>query len=373
MSGEVTWLAKSPWRETYRREHALAQGLAAAGRETTFVEHPTHLRGAVRERSVGRWCLDAVAPARTARTIAPNLRVLHRSVLAPGHVHGAAEALNTAMSQRLVSAISPADAVVAQMPWDWRRMRRLEAARRVFDVADDWSATFPSQRDRLLRHFDRIAVEADVVVVATPSMTRHFAGAHVAVVPNATDEELVHAPRAVARRERSMAYVGSLSARTDLVLLSEVLARLEDWTLDLYGPCLYRGQDGSASAAFERFLARHGERVVWHGPVSRERLAGVLDAASVGISPNVPALAAGQDAMKVYDYAARGLPVVATSREAGTPVPPHLRVETAPRAFADAVAEADLLAKADRAAQQAWAADHTWRKRLAEWRAATGV
>jgi hypothetical protein len=92
----------------------------------------------------------------------------------------------------------------------------------------------------------------------------------------------------------------------------------------------------------------------------------VLDRARVLIAPHRVRFAAGQDSMRLYDYAARGRPIVCTPGALGSP--DHiagaavLEAET-PAEFALAVARA-----ADEPAQagehrRAWLAGNSWASR----------
>ena len=72
--------------------------------------------------------------------------------------------------------------------------------------------------------------------------------------------------------------------------------------------------------------------------------------------------------MKLYDYAARGRPIVVTRRSA-TPVATAVgvRVATTPEQLAAAVL--DAVGEPERAAsvRRAWAADQSWTTRWAAW------
>ena len=54
-------------------------------------------------------------------------------------------------------------------------------------------------------------------------------------------------------------------------------------------------------------MSRSGGRIRYEGFLPRDRLAGVLDAATVAILPDDPTRSLGQSSMKTYDFSARGL------------------------------------------------------------------
>ena len=70
-----------------------------------------------------------------------------------------------------------------------------------------------------------------------------------------------------------MVYAGTLSERFDAPFVSAVLDHLGSWTLELYGECRYAGRGSGPDGELRRLLNEHYGRVIWHGPVGRERLA----------------------------------------------------------------------------------------------------
>ncbi|PZA22879.1 hypothetical protein DMO24_02770 [Modestobacter versicolor] len=127
-----------------------------------------------------------------------------------------------------------------------------------------------------------------------------------------------------------------------------------------------------AQAARERFLALEqdlGGRFRHAGLLPRERLADVLDAATVALVPDVASIALGQSSMKTYDYCARGVPVVATAGhlEHSSDAPPHATVVRGAAEMAAA-----MVAAADEPVGHAkeridWAAERTWDRRTDAW------
>jgi hypothetical protein len=164
-------------------------------------------------------------------------------------------------------------------------------------------------------------------------------------------------------------YVGSIAERFDVDLVRAVLTALPDWTLAVHGQLVF---PLSAAAARDRFLAlqqEFGGRFSYRGLLSRDRLADVLDSATVGLIPDVASRALGQSSMKVYDYCARGLPVVATAGhlEHSSDVPPHTSVVRGAAEMAEA-----MVAAADEPVGHAkeridWATARTWDRRTDRW------
>jgi glycosyltransferase involved in cell wall biosynthesis len=105
------------------------------------------------------------------------------------------------------------------------------------------------------------------------------------------------------------------------------------------------------------------------GPVSRERLPAVLDRADVLLLPNRADQGRGQDSMKVYDYAARGRPIVATygARDGISELPPHLRLGADADELSALVLDALDERPQDAEERRMWAARQTWGSRWADW------
>src|SRR5262249_10140389 len=146
----------------------------------------------------------------------------------------------------------------------------------------------------------------------------------------------------------------------DARLLDVTLGRSPGTRIDLYGPCTYAGRGSDPSPQLAELLGRLGDRLAWHGPVSRDRVPGIIDAADAGLPPLRAELARG-DIMKVYDYAGRGRPIVATrgvvDAELG-PVPGLLEADD-PDGFAAAVERALADGGAPERAR-AWAEQNAW-------------
>jgi glycosyltransferase involved in cell wall biosynthesis len=357
-------LAKSRWRPTIRREHALALTATGAGHAVSFVEAPRDVRS-VADGGVRRW---ATALARPRIGTLDGVTVAARSTVVPGHRHRVAARVDNGLLRHSALAVAAGGpVVVCQVPWDWPATAGI-GSRRVFDCSDDWTALLPPARTRHLRGLlARIAAEADAVVVVSPELAGLFTGRHVVTVPNGVEASLVAATPASPPSDRRLVHVGTFSERFDVDLVDALLTALPAWHLDLYGPCRYAGLGDRPAPALTDLLARHSRQARWHGPIPRSGLAAAIDRADVVVIPNLRERSCGQSSMKLVDAAARGRPVVASAGvwPAGGDAPPPAYVEaTTVAEWVDAVTATP---PADAVAQVGWAAERTWARRWPAW------
>ena len=95
-------------------------------------------------------------------------------------------------------------------------------------------------------------------------------------------------------------------------------------------------------------------------------------AAAVALALNRPELSEGQDSMKLYDYAARGRPIVTTPFSPGlqTEGPPHKQVAEGARAMADAILACIDEPESWAEDRRRWAEQQRWLSRWPVWSAA---
>jgi glycosyltransferase involved in cell wall biosynthesis len=346
----------------------IARHLVDRGLPVRFVQAPADVRRL--RTDPGNWWQHL----RRARfqTVAPGIRVTERSTWQPGLRNGLAERVDAGLLGAFLrrSDWDPALSVF-MLPWEWRAARAL-GGRVVFDCTDDWARLLPQARG-LRGQLRRIADEADEIVVVNPVLADLFPGRTPVVVPNGTDETLLTAPRTAERRERSAVYVGSIAERFDVDLVRAVLAALPDWTLTVYGQLVFPLRAQAARARFLALEQETGGRFRYAGLLPRERLADVLDAATVALVPDVASRALGQSSMKTYDYCARGVPVVATAGhlEHSADAPPHTYVVGGAAEMAAAMVAAAEEPVGHAKERMDWAAERTWDRRTTAWLDAT--
>jgi hypothetical protein len=259
--------------------------------------------------------------------------------------------------------------LVATLPWQWVAIGGIDGHRRVLDVADDWAALIPGAERRVRALYARAQQEADAIVVASERLGELFGDRPVSVVRNGTDEQLLAAPLTPPPGAKRLVYVGTLSERFDAPLVGRLLDQLAGWTLELYGACAYAGKQRAPGDELAELLARVDGRARWHGPVARAALGAVLDRADVLLLPNRQLHSRGQDSMKVYDYAARGRPILATeaAAEGSAGLPPHTYLASDALELAHAAQDAVEEPPGWAQARSAWAAGHSWASRWPAW------
>jgi glycosyltransferase involved in cell wall biosynthesis len=221
----------------------------------------------------------------------------------------------------------------------------------------------------------RFAARADLVLASAPALAERMRGlsGNVLDAPNVADTDLfsralepsppapLDAQMAALVRPRIVFTGAIVAAKLDFALLAELARSRPSWSFALVGPI----GPGEPHADVSMLSAEPNIHLL--GARAYAQLPDVLRAADAGLIPYARnALTDSIFPMKVYEYLAAGLPVIAT------PLPALERVQGIAMA-ADAQGLARLLddALADdsaerRAARSRAAASHSWERRLQE-------
>lgn len=216
---------------------------------------------------------------------------------------------------------------------------------------------------------ERVLAQAGVPAVASsPVVMDHLRSQgfrNVRLWPNVADVDLFERVPLVEPIPGKVVFVGNLTpTKVDFTLLDELRRRVPGIEIHLIGPLNEGG--GTETESMKRLLA--SSQTVLHGTCSLAEVAKRLADAAVGLIPYVAnAYTAGVFPMKVYEYLAAGVPVVATDL-------PSLRgvvgvdLRDHPEDFVRRVTELSVapLSIAERLKLRRLAQDHSWHGRLEE-------
>ncbi|HXD54914.1 MAG TPA: glycosyltransferase [Solirubrobacteraceae bacterium] len=372
---DIVCVGFADWEtDLWTNQHHLMARLAA-GNRVLFVES----LGLRRPQLAGR---DLRRIARRLRTgLQPPRRrdgvnVLSPLVL-PLHGNAAADALNARLLPALVARAARRLGMERPILWSYVPQAEvlldaLEPSLVVYHCVDDISAHERIDTAGFRAAEARFAARADLVLASAPELVRRMRelSTNVLAAPNVADTALfaralqdgpVDAALSELPRPR-IVFTGAISAiKLDLALLADLARLRRDWSIALVGPVGLGDPHTDVGA-----LARE-PNVHMLGKRPYEQLLDVLRGADAGLIPYVRSeLTASIFPMKVYEYLAAGLPVVAT------PLPALEGVEGVAIA-ADAAGFAARLQQElegdgpqRRAERSAAAAAHSWDERLRE-------
>jgi glycosyltransferase involved in cell wall biosynthesis len=360
--------------ELWTNQHHLMSRLARDNR-VLFVESL-----GLRQPQLARRDLARIA-RRLRRGLAPpreadGLHVLS-PLVAPLHRYALARALNrrllSALVRRAVRRLGlRAPILWAYVPQAEVLIEALEPALVVYHCVDDIAVQPGIDAASFRAAEGRFAARADLVLASAPSLARRMRtlSENVIEAPNVADTEsfaraLEPGPldsAVAALAQPRIVFTGAVVAsKLDLPLLLALARARPEWSFALVGPVGPGDPRTDVSAlATEPNIHLLGAR-------SYAELPDVLRAADAGIIPYARnELTESIFPMKVYEYLAAGLPVVATPLPALAGI---AEVQSAP----DATAIAELLEEAlahdtpkRRAERSRLAASHSWERRLEE-------
>ena len=244
-----------------------------------------------------------------------------------------------ALRHRLPPPVGPRLVMCAHPVWA-PVMLRVPSDRHGFDAFDDWRSYARAARLRprivsgyaALTRFDTVTTNTAVM----QTRLREDFGVSASVVPNGVDLAAHVSPGdfPVALPEPPFAvYVGVIEERVDLDLLLAASEALH--------PTVPVVVAGPADASAQERL--RSSKAVWLGPIDSAFVPGLLARASVGLLPHrVNAFTASMDPMKLLEYLAAGLRVVATPVALPTESQ-RITVAESPAEFAEAVSRGSRL------------------------------
>ncbi len=371
--------------ELWTNQHHLMSRLARDNR-VLFVESLGLRRPQLAGRDlarIGRRLRRGLAPPRAA----DGLHVLSPLVL-PLHRHAAIRALNRrllrAQVRRGARKLGMGRPILwAYVPQAEALIETLDPELVVYHCVDDIAAQEGVDTASFRAAERRFAARADLVLASAPALAERMRGlsGNVLDAPNVADTALFARalgpspadpsdrsptaqpdPAVAALPRPRIVFTGAIVAKKLDVPLLVALARARPaWSFALVGP-VGAGDPGTDVSAL-----RDEPNIHLLGTRSYEQLPGVLRGADAGLIPYARnALTESIFPMKVYEYLAAGLPVVATPLPALADV---AEVLTAPDAEGLARLLEEALASdspARRAERSRAAAAHSWERRLEE-------
>lgn len=372
---DIVCVGFADWEtDLWTNQHHLMARLAA-GNRVLFVES----LGLRRPQLAGR---DLRRIARRLRTgLRPPRRrdgvdVLSPLVL-PLHGNSAADALNARLLPALVARAARRLGMERPILWSYVPQAEvlldaLDPSLVVYHCVDDISAHERIDTTGFRAAEARFAARADLVLASAPELIRRMRelSTNVLAAPNVADTALfARALRdgpvdtALSKLPRPrIVFTGAISAiKLDLGLLLELARLRRDWSIALVGPVGLGDPHTDVGA-----LARE-PNVHMLGKRPYEQLPDVLRGADAGLIPYVRSeLTASIFPMKVYEYLAAGLPVVATPLPALEGVE-GVAIATDAAGFAARLQqELESNGPQRRAERSAAAAAHSWDERLRE-------
>jgi glycosyltransferase involved in cell wall biosynthesis len=327
-------------------------------------------------RRIGRRLARGLAPPRTR----DGVHVLSPLVV-PLHGSAAARAVNRRVLPALVGRA--ARHLGFREPLLWAYVPQAEAlldalapAQVVYHCVDDIAAQKGVDAAGFRAAEERFARRADLVLASAPALAERMRtlSDRVLYAPNVADtarfatalEEGPVDPTLATLPEPRIVFTGAVTAtKLDVALLSELARARPDWSFPLVGPV------GLGDPATDVSPLAALPNVYLLGPRPYDELPAVLRGAAAAIIPYaINELTASVFPMKVYEYLAAGLSVVAT------PLPALAGVGEV-EIGADAAAMAAALGRAiaadspaARGERSRAAAGHSWEARIAEIEAA---
>jgi len=379
---DIVCVGFADWRtELWTNQHHLMSRLARTNR-VLFVESLGLRRPTLSGRDVGRM-LRRLRTGLGPTRFLDGVNVLSPLVL-PAHSATAVRRLNAWLLRRRVAAVARGLGLRSPVLWAYVPQAEvlvdvLAPSLVVYHVVDDIAAHGRIDAAAFAEAERRLLARADLVLASSPALVARLEelGASPMYLPNVADTELfaqaladgpVDAALAPLPRPRAV-FVGAVSAvKLDVALLSRLARLRPGWSFALVGPVGLGdpGTDVSELAALPN--------VHLLGPRRPDELPAVFRGSDVALIPYAEnRLTASIFPMKVYEYLAAGLPVLATHLPSLADVPDVVLADDAEAAAAalDALAADD--APGRRRERSERAAPHNWDARLDELRAAVAA
>ena len=320
---DVVCVGFNDWdNDVWTNQHHLMSRLAARGNRVLFIESLGLRRpdlGSGRDlRRIARRLRRGLAPPRQA----DGVTVLSPLVL-PVHSSAAVRALNGHLLRGAVRLAARRMRLRAPVLWGYVPQAEvlvdaLAPELVIYHCVDDIAAQEGIDADSFAAAERRFAGRADLVIASSPLLAERMRAisSRVLYAPNVADTDAFATaleagpvdPEVAALPEPRAVFVGAIAAKKlDLDLLAALADARPGWTFALIGPVGLGDPDTDVAA----LAARANVHLLGARP--QARLPEVLRGAAVGLIPyRRSRLTESIFPMKVYEYLAAGLPVVAS-------------------------------------------------------------
>lgn len=197
----------------------------------------------------------------------------------------------------------------------------------VFDAVDNWyeNDDYSTYRERLKKNYQYIAQNADIIFTVAEDLVSFFQKLgrreHIHWIPNGVDFDHYRNLKANKKFESFfkglsgpiIGYIGTIQNRIDFKLIDYIANNHRDWNIILAGPTwpVYFKKFRSTPPDLKRMKSI--ENVFLLGRIPYKFAPYVIDQFDVGIIPHkINKFVTSMNPMKMYDYLARGKPIVST-------------------------------------------------------------
>ncbi len=372
--GSADWATELPINQ-----HQL-MGRLAAQNNVLFVESLGLRRPQLAGRDLSRIWRRLKRGLRGARPAPEGLHVLSPLVL-PLHSKASVRKLNRWLLRRQVKRAARKLGMSEPILWAYVPQAEdvidvLDPSLVVYHCVDDVAAQKGVDADSFREAEERFARRADLVLASAPALAERMRtlSDHVLYAPNVADTGTFATaldpgpvdPDLDALPHPRLVFQGAIVAtKLDVQLLARVAELRPEWSIVLVGP---RGAGDPTGDLSPLDVAPNIHLI---GPRPADDLPQVLRGADVGLIPYaINDLTRSVFPMKVYEYLAAGLPVLATPLPALDGVAAIETVGSAEELVAAAERELAADSPAARRARSDAAASHSWEARLEEIEAA---
>jgi len=379
---DIVCVGTADWQtELPINQHQL-MGRLAARNEVLFVESLGLRRPQLAGRDLRRIWRRLLRGLRGVRAGDGGVHVLSPLVL-PFHGSAAVRSLNRRLLRFQVGWAARRLKMRRPLLWGYAPQAEelldvLDPERVVYHCVDDVAAQKGVDGDSFRAGEERYARRADLVLASAPALAERMRtlSDHVLYAPNVADTALfataleegpVDASLDSLPRPRLVFQGAIVATKLDLPLLAELARLRPEWSVVLVGP-KGAGDPGGDLSALDRAPSIH-----FAGPRDAADLPVVLRGADIGLIPYaINDLTRSVFPMKVYEYLAAGLPVLATPLPALEGVEGVERVADADELVAAVERELGLDDPQRRRQRSQAAAAHSWETRIEEIEAALG-